>query len=64
MEHADEQLESVEIVVDDVAPVIAPGHTYATVTDQISSIVLSRKPTPGSGSSDLRSPLWCAMVLL
>ena len=26
-------------------PVLEPGHTYATVTDQISTIVLS-KPTP------------------
>jgi molybdopterin-containing oxidoreductase family membrane subunit len=25
-------------------PVIAPGHTFATVTDQISSIVLTRRP--------------------
>jgi molybdopterin-containing oxidoreductase family membrane subunit len=32
------------VAVDDIAPVIAPGHTYATVTDQISSIVLTRKP--------------------
>ena len=34
-----------------VAPVgtdvIAPGHTFATVTDKISSIVLARKTPPG-----------------
>ena len=42
MEHPDEQLES--IAIDDITPVIAPGHTYATVTDQISSIVLTRRP--------------------
>ncbi len=28
------------------APVIGPGHTYASVTDQISSIVLTKR-TPG-----------------
>src|SRR5438093_6852424 len=28
-------------------PVIAPGHTFGTVTDKISSIVLSRKTTLG-----------------
>jgi molybdopterin-containing oxidoreductase family membrane subunit len=28
-------------------PVIEPGHTYASVTDKISSIVLSRKPPKG-----------------
>ncbi len=29
------------------APVLAPGHTFATVTDKISSIVLTRPTTPG-----------------
>ena len=29
------------------APVIAPGHTFATVTDKISSIVLTRPTTWG-----------------
>src|SRR4051794_15443469 len=29
------------------APVIAPGHTFATVTDKISAIVLTRKFGPG-----------------
>src|SRR6476469_1754552 len=28
-------------------PVIAPGHTFGTVTDKISSIVLTRKTTVG-----------------
>jgi Ni/Fe-hydrogenase subunit HybB-like protein len=28
-------------------PVIAPGHTFATVTDQISAIVLTRRPGKG-----------------
>jgi len=28
-------------------PVIAPGHTFATVTDQISAIVLTRRPGRG-----------------
>jgi Ni/Fe-hydrogenase subunit HybB-like protein len=28
-------------------PVIAPGHTFGTVTDKISSIVLTRKTSPG-----------------
>jgi molybdopterin-containing oxidoreductase family membrane subunit len=32
------------VVEDDIAPVIAPGHTYSTVTDQISSIVLTKRP--------------------
>lgn len=27
--------------------ILAPGHTYASVTDQISAIVLTRKTTPG-----------------
>jgi molybdopterin-containing oxidoreductase family membrane subunit len=31
----------------DKSPVLAPGHTYATVTDQISSIVLTRKTSRG-----------------
>ena len=29
------------------APVIEPGHTFATVTDQISSIVLTRPVSNG-----------------
>src|SRR5688572_30147915 len=29
------------------APVIEPGHTYASVTDQISAIVLTRKTPKG-----------------
>jgi molybdopterin-containing oxidoreductase family membrane subunit len=28
-------------------PVIAPGHTFGTVTDKISSIVLTRKTSLG-----------------
>src|SRR5207245_10008556 len=28
-------------------PVIGPGHTFATVTDKISTIVLTRPTTPG-----------------
>jgi len=28
-------------------PVLAPGHTFATVTDKISAIVLSRRTTLG-----------------
>ncbi|MGE0127405.1 MAG: NrfD/PsrC family molybdoenzyme membrane anchor subunit [Blastocatellales bacterium] len=28
-------------------PLIAPGHTHASVTDKISSIVLARRPPPG-----------------
>src|SRR3979490_2985716 len=28
-------------------PVIAPGHTFGTVTDKISSIVLTRRTSPG-----------------
>jgi molybdopterin-containing oxidoreductase family membrane subunit len=31
------------VATDEEAPVIAPGHTYQTVTDQISAIVLTRK---------------------
>src|SRR5689334_2393830 len=31
----------------DVVPVLEPGHTYATVTDQISAIVLTRRTTRG-----------------
>ncbi|MCW5980687.1 MAG: polysulfide reductase NrfD [Bryobacteraceae bacterium] len=38
---SDQRQESVG--VDDIAPVIAPGHDYSTVTDQISTIVLTRR---------------------
>jgi Ni/Fe-hydrogenase subunit HybB-like protein len=34
-------------VVDDRGPLIGPGHTLGTVTDKISSIVLTRGTTPG-----------------
>jgi Ni/Fe-hydrogenase subunit HybB-like protein len=33
------------MTVEEIAPVIEPGHTFATITDKISSIVLTR-PTP------------------
>jgi len=35
------------IVGTDKPPVIAPGHTFSTVTDKISSIVLTRKTSLG-----------------
>jgi Ni/Fe-hydrogenase subunit HybB-like protein len=39
--------ESVEPLETDIAPVIEPGHTYASVTDTISAIVLTRKTPRG-----------------
>src|SRR5262245_17556694 len=33
--------------VEAVAPVVAPGHTYGSVTDKISSIILTRKTSRG-----------------
>jgi len=35
------------LAVTDQDPIIGPGHTFETVTDKISSIVLSRPVTPG-----------------
>ena len=35
------------VAVTDHDPIIGPGHTFETVTDKISSIVLSRPVTPG-----------------
>jgi molybdopterin-containing oxidoreductase family membrane subunit len=32
---------------DNVAPLIAPGHDYATITDKISATVLERKTPKG-----------------
>jgi Ni/Fe-hydrogenase subunit HybB-like protein len=39
--------EQTEVTVGSKAPVIEPGHTFATVTDKISSIVLTRPATNG-----------------
>ena len=36
-----------QITVGSKAPVIEPGHTFATVTDKISSIVLTRPTSNG-----------------
>ena len=36
-----------ETAVANKAPVIGPGHTFATVTDKISSIVLTRPTSNG-----------------
>src|ERR1051325_9108135 len=33
------------LAAEEIAPVIEPGHTYASITDKISAIVLTR-PTP------------------
>ena len=44
----DEQLEAAEVHPSDyVVPVLEPGHTYASVTDQISRIVLTKRTPPG-----------------
>lgn len=44
-------------------PVIEPGHTYATVTDQISSIVLTRR-TPASWFIGFSISFFLVMILL
>jgi molybdopterin-containing oxidoreductase family membrane subunit len=49
--------------VEEVAPVIAPGHTYATVTDQISTIVLTTR-TPRQWLIGFAISFALAMVLL
>ena len=36
-------------------PIIGPGHTYASVTDKISSVVLSGTPRLRTVTSGLRS---------
>src|SRR4051794_25403679 len=44
-------------------PVLGPGHTYATVTDQVASIVLTRK-TPRSWYVGLAASFALLMVFL
>ena len=37
------------------APILEPGHTFASITDKISSIVLTRRQRGPAGSSVSRS---------
>jgi molybdopterin-containing oxidoreductase family membrane subunit len=44
----DKQLEAMEVHPSEhIVPVLEPGHTYASVTDQISKIVLTKRTPPG-----------------